>query len=177
MDSSHYSFVGVRVVYQASKQQPSSLYWLPDTFWNMFCFFFFLRATQSREERKEGKTAEALLFVSGLCRWSHAPSAHTVLLLTHLCTYTLSQANSNTQGCLSQWEIYVYPIRVAYSLSCCHLVQLVVFTLSRPTHHCFLIVSKNSSPRPQMLPCGCAANVLHVKEHFHVMSSSVSLFH
>ena len=26
VDSSHYSCVGVRVVYQASKQQPSSLY-------------------------------------------------------------------------------------------------------------------------------------------------------
>lgn len=103
MDSSHYSCVGVLVVYHASKQQPSSLYWLPDTFWNMFFFSWESNRVQDREKRESkrarcwrggGKTTvwlntAAALLLSGLCRWSHATSTYTGTY-----TFTVSQANS-----------------------------------------------------------------------------------
>lgn len=87
VDSSHYSCVAVLVVYHASKQQPSSLYWLPDTSWNMF--FLFLSEQQWKTEEKRKKKTELgksvrLSEKTVVPRAAHCPFRHTAYIVPRL---------------------------------------------------------------------------------------------
>lgn len=87
VDSSHYSCVGVCEVYQASKPQPSLLYWLPDTFWNAFLVLVFLREKCMRKSEEGGKKSERKKKERCLlcCEVGRLPSLHVFILTHTLC--------------------------------------------------------------------------------------------
>lgn len=123
-------------------------------------FFFLERATECRMERKRdrGDVEERLCLPAAAGRLLSAGGSPPYTLIQ-----TPSQANSKLQA--SYHSVRYTVCVVQHSAVCSLCTQYTALSAD----------SKNLPRRPQPLLCGRAANVLHVKEHFHVIHIHRSL--
>lgn len=111
---------------------------------------------REKEIEETWKSGSAfLLLQDGCCLLSRSPP--------YTLTQTPSQANSKLQA--SYHSVRYTVCVVQHSAVCSLCTQYTALSAD----------SKNLPRRPQPLLCGRAANVLHVKEHFHVIHIHRSL--
>lgn len=124
-------------------------------------FFFFLREQQSagwreKEIEETWKSGSVFLLLQDDCSLVSWSPSHTLI-------ETPSQANSKLHA---GYHSMRYTVRAVQHSAVCSL--RTQYTALSPD-------GKNLPRRPQPLLCGRAANVLHVKEHFHVIHIHRSL--